>query len=64
LPEIARAKLVAALKVVDYVVVFSEKNVEALLELLRPDIHAKGTDYTVESVPERCVADRLGVFAL
>jgi rfaE bifunctional protein nucleotidyltransferase chain/domain len=61
LPEIARAKLVAALKVVDYVVVFSEKNVEALLELLRPDIHAKGTDYTVESVPERCVADRLGI---
>jgi rfaE bifunctional protein nucleotidyltransferase chain/domain len=61
LPELARAKLVAALKAVDYVVVFSERNVEALLESLRPDIHAKGTDYTAESVPERAVAERLGV---
>jgi rfaE bifunctional protein nucleotidyltransferase chain/domain len=61
LPELARAKLVAGLKAVDYVVVFSETNVEALLELLRPDVHAKGTDYTAESVPERVVAERLGV---
>jgi rfaE bifunctional protein nucleotidyltransferase chain/domain len=61
LPELARAKLVAGLKAVDYVVVFSETNVELLLELLRPDVHAKGTDYTAESVPERAVAERLGV---
>jgi D-glycero-beta-D-manno-heptose 1-phosphate adenylyltransferase len=61
LPELARAKLVAGLKAVDYVVVFGEKNVEALLELLRPDVHAKGTDYTTENVPERAVAQRLGI---
>src|SRR6516162_5517169 len=42
----ARASLVAALRAVDYVVVFREPSVEALLELLRPDVHAKGTDYS------------------
>src|SRR4029077_14165012 len=46
LPESARAALVGALRVVDYVVLFSEPNVEALLRDLRPDVHAKGTDYT------------------
>jgi rfaE bifunctional protein nucleotidyltransferase chain/domain len=61
LPESARAALVAALRAVDYVVLFSEPNVEALLEYLRPDVHAKGTDYTVESVPERATAARLGI---
>jgi D-glycero-beta-D-manno-heptose 1-phosphate adenylyltransferase len=61
LDEQARAQLVAALRVVDFVVLFSEPNVEALLESLRPDVHAKGTDYTAESVPERAVADRLGI---
>jgi rfaE bifunctional protein nucleotidyltransferase chain/domain len=61
LPEAARAKLVAALRSVDYVVIFSEPNVEHLLQDLRPDVHAKGTDYTVENVPERSVADRLGI---
>jgi rfaE bifunctional protein nucleotidyltransferase chain/domain len=60
LDEQARATLVAALRAVDYVVIFAEPNVEALLEELRPDVHAKGTDYTAESVPERAVADRLG----
>ena len=57
----ARALLVAALRDVDFVVIFSEPNVEKLLEELRPDVHAKGTDYTAESVPERAVADRLGI---
>jgi bifunctional ADP-heptose synthase (sugar kinase/adenylyltransferase) len=57
----ARANLVAALRVVDYVVVFSEPNVEALLEFLRPDVHAKGTDYTADTVPERATAVRLGI---
>jgi rfaE bifunctional protein nucleotidyltransferase chain/domain len=61
LPEVARANLVAALRVVDYVVVFGEPNVEALLEFLRPDVHAKGTDYTADTVPERATAARLGI---
>ena len=45
----------------DYVVLFGEPNVEALLEEMRPDVHAKGTDYTIETVPERAVAKRLGI---
>ncbi len=61
LDEIARAQLVAALRCVDYVVLFAEPNVEALLKELRPDVHAKGTDYTAETVPERDVAARLGI---
>jgi len=61
LEEHARAILVAALRDVDYVVIFSEPNVEQLLEELRPDVHAKGTDYTAESVPERAIATRLGI---
>jgi rfaE bifunctional protein nucleotidyltransferase chain/domain len=61
LDEQARALLVAALRDVDYVVIFSEPNVEKLLEELRPDVHAKGTDYTTDSVPERAVAARLGI---
>jgi len=61
LDQNARAQLVAALGVVDSVVLFSEPNVEALLEFLRPDVHAKGTDYTAETVPERAIAARLGI---
>jgi D-glycero-beta-D-manno-heptose 1-phosphate adenylyltransferase len=61
LEENARAQLVAALRCVDYVVLFAEPNVETLLKVLRPDVHAKGTDYTTESVPERAVAARLGI---
>jgi len=61
LPAQARAALVAALAVVDYVVIFDEPNVEALLTALRPHVHAKGTDYTVETVPERALAAQLGV---
>lgn len=61
LPEHARAQLVAALRDVDFVIIFPEPNVEALLEELRPDVHAKGTDYTAETVPERATADRLGI---
>jgi len=48
-----RARLVAALAAVDYVVIFAEPTVTALIEALRPDVHAKGTDYTPETVPER-----------
>ena len=61
LDEHARAELVAALRDVDYVVLFPELNVEKLLQELRPDVHAKGADYTVENVPERAIADRLGI---
>ncbi len=50
-----RAELVAALRSVDYVLVFGDPNVERLLMLLKPDVHCKGTDYTVDSVPERAV---------
>jgi len=53
LPESDRAELVAALRAVDYVVVFDEPTVAPLLELLKPDVHCKGTDYTVDTVPER-----------
>ena len=48
-----RAELVAALRGVDYVVVFDGPTVTPLLELLHPDVHCKGTDYTVDTVPER-----------
>jgi D-glycero-beta-D-manno-heptose 1-phosphate adenylyltransferase len=61
LDENARAELVAALRAVDYVVLFHEPNVEPLLELLRPNVHAKGTDYSQDTVPEREVAARLGI---
>ena len=50
-----RAELVAALRCVDYVVIFAEPTVGPLLTALRPDVHCKGTDYTVDSVPERDV---------
>jgi D-glycero-beta-D-manno-heptose 1-phosphate adenylyltransferase len=52
---------VAGLASVDYVVIFDEANVEGLLRDLRPDVHAKGTDYTVETVPEREFAAGLGI---
>lgn len=61
LDEKARARLVAAIRAVDYVVLFAEPNVETLLEEIRPHVHAKGTDYTQESVPERATAERLGI---
>jgi rfaE bifunctional protein nucleotidyltransferase chain/domain len=48
-----RAELVAALRGVDYVFVFSEPTVAALLLALKPDVHCKGTDYTADTVPER-----------
>jgi D-glycero-beta-D-manno-heptose 1-phosphate adenylyltransferase len=53
LPAEARAELVAALRGVDYVVIFPEPTVAPLLSLIRPDVHCKGTDYTTETVPER-----------
>lgn len=61
LTERARAALVAALAAVDYVVIFDELDVKPLLRELRPDVHAKGTDYTAETVPERALAEMLGI---
>ena len=55
-----RAALVAAMRCVDYVVIFQELTVGPLLEALKPDVHCKGTDYTIESVPERAVVQSYG----
>jgi D-glycero-beta-D-manno-heptose 1-phosphate adenylyltransferase len=55
-----RAEVVAALAPVDYVVIFNEPTVGSLLEELRPDVHCKGTDYTVDSVPERAIVQKYG----
>lgn len=55
-----RAELVAALRGVDYVVIFSEPTVGPLLEALKPDVHCKGTDYTPDTVPERDIVKRYG----
>src|SRR5690242_10124460 len=60
MPAGERAELVAALHGVDAVVVFEEDSADALIERLRPDVHAKGTDYTTESVPERGTVRALG----
>lgn len=55
-----RAELVAGLRGVDYVTVFSDTNVERLLALIKPDVHCKGTDYSIETVPERAVVRAYG----
>jgi rfaE bifunctional protein nucleotidyltransferase chain/domain len=60
LPAADRAELVSSLRGVDYVVVFGDANVERLLLLIRPDVHCKGTDYTVDTVPERAVVQSYG----
>jgi rfaE bifunctional protein nucleotidyltransferase chain/domain len=60
LPARERAELVAALESVDLVTIFDEPTVEELLLTLRPDVHAKGTDYTVDTVPEREVVKSFG----
>jgi rfaE bifunctional protein nucleotidyltransferase chain/domain len=61
LTERARASLVAALAAVDYVVIFDELDVKPLLREFQPDVHAKGTDYTPDTVPERELAALLGI---
>ena len=55
-----RAELVAALRGVDFVVIFNGRTVEGLLRRLEPDVHCKGTDYTVDSVPERGIVAAYG----
>ena len=60
LPQQDRAELVAALRAVDYVVIFPEPTVTPLLEALQPAVHCKGTDYTVDTVPERATVRAYG----
>ena len=59
-PGLDRAEVVAAVRGVDYVTLFSGPDVADLLKRLRPDVHCKGTDYTVETVPEREVVRGYG----
>jgi D-glycero-beta-D-manno-heptose 1-phosphate adenylyltransferase len=59
-PERERAEIIASIRAVDFVTIFPEPTVEALLLSLKPDIHAKGTDYTEDSVPERDVVRSFG----
>ncbi len=59
-PESERLEILAALEMVDYLTLFHTDTVEPLLRLLKPHIHAKGTDYTEESVPERAVVREYG----
>ena len=60
IPGNERAEIVAALAVVDWVVIFDDKTVEPIIEAIRPHVHAKGTDYTADSVPEAALVKRLG----
>jgi rfaE bifunctional protein nucleotidyltransferase chain/domain len=61
LPLAERAELLSALRCVDAVTSFPEATLERTLRMLRPDVHAKGTDYTAASVPERAVDEELGI---
>lgn len=60
MPENERAEIIASLRVVDLVTIFDEPTVEELIRAIRPDFHAKGTDYTVDSVPEREIIREVG----
>ena len=60
IPEQERAEIISALRFVDYVTIFPEPTVEELIRALRPDLHAKGTDYTEDTVPEREVVRSYG----
>ena len=60
MPDSERAEILAALESVDAVVIFPELDVRSLLKELHPDVQAKGTDYTADSVPERDVVSAYG----
>jgi len=60
LRDTERAELIAALESVNYVTIFEEPTVEELLLEIKPDVHAKGTDYTVDTVPERDIVRSYG----
>jgi rfaE bifunctional protein nucleotidyltransferase chain/domain len=53
MPEAERAEIISALECVDHVLIFHDSTVDNVLTQLRPDVHAKGTDYSYETVPER-----------
>jgi rfaE bifunctional protein nucleotidyltransferase chain/domain len=55
-----RAEILLALRSIDYVLIFSGRTVDAVIRVIRPDVHAKGTDYTVDSVPEIETAREVG----
>ncbi|NQU44901.1 adenylyltransferase/cytidyltransferase family protein [bacterium] len=59
--EQERLTVLDSILCVDYLLIFGEETCETLLRTLRPDVHAKGTDYTAENVPERHVSDELGI---
>lgn len=61
MPLAERAEILLALSAVDFVVPFAEHTLEETLRALRPDVHAKGTDYAVDTVPERAVDQELGI---
>lgn len=61
MPGAERAELLAGMEAVDRVVLFEELTAERCLREIHPDVHAKGTDYSAETVPERAVADELGI---
>ena len=60
MPEIERAEIISSLRFVDVVTIFDEPTVEELIWAIRPDFHAKGTDYTVDNVPERDIIREVG----
>lgn len=60
MPENERAEIVASMQCVDLITIFDEPTVEELMRSIRPDYHAKGTDYTTDSVPEREIMRELG----
>jgi len=60
MPENERAEIVSALRCVDFVTIFDEPTVEELIKTLRPDFHAKGTDYSTDTVPERDIVREYG----
>jgi rfaE bifunctional protein nucleotidyltransferase chain/domain len=59
-PATERREMLEALRAVDHVVVFDDDTADALIRALKPDVHAKGTDYTADSVPERATATSVG----
>ena len=60
MPATERLEVLAALRAVDHVVVFDDDTADGLIRALKPDVHAKGTDYTADSVPERATARAVG----
>jgi len=60
MPERERAEIISALKFVDFVTIFDEPTVTELIRAVRPDFHAKGTDYTTDTVPEREIVKEYG----